>query len=205
MIREGACGLRGQSKFGVTNFISFPRKRVRSSPCVFILLSILLITNAVLPRESLDPTGAGPLEFLVSQVVVMAKSLLAKAGGTNDAGVIPGLGRSPGKGMTTHSIILACRIPWAEEPGGYSPWGCKESDTTEHRQTLFRYKYFEVIHSIFRLFMAQCCHLFMVIYVWFLLFFFLLNLCGLFQRQCGGDSYFSSHLGTIQKSFPSIS
>ena len=153
MIREGACGLRGQSKFGVTNFISFPRKRVRSSPCVFILLSILLITNAVLPRESLDPTGAGPLEFLVSQVVVMAKSLLAKAGGTNDAGVIPGLGRSPGKGLTTHTIILACRIPWAEEPGVYSPWGCKESDTTEHRQTLFRYKYFEVIHSIFRLFM----------------------------------------------------
>ena len=110
MIREGACGLRGQSKFGVTNFISFPRKRVRSSPCVFILLSILLITNAVLPRESLDPTGAGPLEFLVSQVVVMAKSLLAKAGGTNDAGVIPGLGRSPGKGMITYSIILAWRV-----------------------------------------------------------------------------------------------
>ena len=31
----------------------------------------------------------------------------------------------------THSSILAWRIPWAEEPGGYSPWGCKESDTTE--------------------------------------------------------------------------
>ena len=34
--------------------------------------------------------------------------------------------------MTTHSSILAWRIPWTEEPGGYSPQGHKESDTTEH-------------------------------------------------------------------------
>ena len=25
--------------------------------------------------------------------------------------------------MATHSSILAWRIPWTEEPGGYSPWG----------------------------------------------------------------------------------
>ena len=36
------------------------------------------------------------------------------------------------KGMATHSSILAWRIPWSEEPGRlYSPWGRKESDTTE--------------------------------------------------------------------------
>ena len=34
------------------------------------------------------------------------------------------------KEMATHSSILAWEIPWTEEPGGYSPWGCKESDTT---------------------------------------------------------------------------
>ena len=35
--------------------------------------------------------------------------------------------------MVTHSSILAQEIPWTEEPGGlYSPWGHKESDTTEH-------------------------------------------------------------------------
>ena len=34
--------------------------------------------------------------------------------------------------MATHSSILAWGIPWTEEPGGlYSPWGRKESDTTE--------------------------------------------------------------------------
>ena len=35
------------------------------------------------------------------------------------------------KGMATHSNILAWRIPWTEEPGGLSAWGCKESDMTE--------------------------------------------------------------------------
>ena len=33
--------------------------------------------------------------------------------------------------MATYSSILAWRIPWTEEPGGYSPRGHKESDTTE--------------------------------------------------------------------------
>ena len=36
------------------------------------------------------------------------------------------------KEMATHSSILAWIIPQTEEPaGGYSPWGHKESDTTE--------------------------------------------------------------------------
>lgn len=35
------------------------------------------------------------------------------------------------KGMATHSSLLAWRIPRTEEPGGCSPWGRKESDTTE--------------------------------------------------------------------------
>ena len=34
------------------------------------------------------------------------------------------------EGMATHSSILACRIPWTEEPGGLQSWGRKESDTT---------------------------------------------------------------------------
>ena len=34
--------------------------------------------------------------------------------------------------MATHSSTLPQKIPWTEEVGGYSPWGCKESDMTEH-------------------------------------------------------------------------
>ena len=33
--------------------------------------------------------------------------------------------------MASHSHLLAWRIPWAEEPVGYSSQGHKESDTTE--------------------------------------------------------------------------
>ena len=35
------------------------------------------------------------------------------------------------KEMATHFSTLAWKIPWTEEPGSYSPWGRKESDTTE--------------------------------------------------------------------------
>ena len=41
------------------------------------------------------------------------------------------------KGKATHSSILAWRIPWAV----YSPWGLKESDTTEQLSlSLFIYE-----------------------------------------------------------------
>ena len=34
-----------------------------------------------------------------------------------------------------HSTILALQIPWTEELAGYSLWGHKESDITEHIHT----------------------------------------------------------------------
>ena len=35
------------------------------------------------------------------------------------------------EGMATHSSILAWRIPWQRSLAGCTPWGHKESDTTE--------------------------------------------------------------------------
>ena len=35
------------------------------------------------------------------------------------------------KEMAAHSRTLAWKILWMEEPGRHSPWGRKESDTTE--------------------------------------------------------------------------
>ena len=29
------------------------------------------------------------------------------------------------EGMATHSSVLAWRIPWTEDPGGYGPWDRK--------------------------------------------------------------------------------
>ena len=47
----------------------------------------------------------------------LVENLSANGGDSGDAGLIPGLGRSPGGGMATHSNILAWRIPWTEECG----------------------------------------------------------------------------------------
>ena len=45
---------------------------------------------------------------------------------------VPGWEDPLEKGMATHSSTLAWKIPWTEEPAGlYSPWGHKESDTTQ--------------------------------------------------------------------------
>ena len=35
------------------------------------------------------------------------------------------------KEMAIHSSILGWKTPWTKEPGGYSPWGRKESDTAK--------------------------------------------------------------------------
>ena len=56
-----------------------------------------------------------------------------------DASSIPGLGRPLEDGIATHSSILAWRIQWTEEPGGYSPFGHKRVRhdlASEHTQTV---------------------------------------------------------------------
>ena len=40
-----------------------------------------------------------------------------------DLGSVPGLGRSPGEGLATHSSIVAPGIPWTEAPGGLQSVG----------------------------------------------------------------------------------
>ena len=42
------------------------------------------------------------------------------------------------KEMATHPSILAWKIPWTIEPGGYSHWAHKNSDTTEHEIDVWR-------------------------------------------------------------------
>ena len=56
----------------------------------------------------------------------VVKSLPANAGGTGDAGLVAGSGGAPGEGNGN---------PLQRRLVGYSPWGCKESDTMEHLST----------------------------------------------------------------------
>ena len=56
--------------------------------------------------------------FMASQVVLVERNSPANAGDIRDVGSIPGWGRSLKEGMTTHSSVLAWRVPGTEEPGG---------------------------------------------------------------------------------------
>ena len=40
------------------------------------------------------------------------------------------------KEMATRSSILAWKIPWMEEPGGYSPWGHKSQTRLGDQTTI---------------------------------------------------------------------
>ena len=46
-------------------------------------------------------------------------------------------------------VFLPGESPWTEEPGGYSPCGCKESDTTERLSTALRDKPSTVVYHSF--------------------------------------------------------
>ena len=61
--------------------------------------------------------------------------------------------------MATHSSILAWKIPWTREPG-YSPWGHKESDTTEQlTHTPYFYRMFQSLDFLLQIF---SCYLFLL-------------------------------------------
>ena len=64
----------------------------------------------------------------------MVKNPSANAGVTGDAGLILGLGRSPGEEMATHSSVLAWRTPWK---GAWwaTVHGVSESDATKQLST----------------------------------------------------------------------
>ena len=56
-------------------------------------------------------------------MALVVKNLPDYAGDIRDAGLIPGLGRSPGGRIATHSSILVWRTPWAEDPSGLESIG----------------------------------------------------------------------------------
>ena len=67
-----------------------------------------------------------------NQLALVIKNLLANAGDTGDWGSIPGSGRSPGGGHG-NPFQYSCLENSMDRGSlvGYSPWGHKESDTTE--------------------------------------------------------------------------
>ena len=68
------------------------------------------------------------MSTLVAQLV---KNLTDSSGNTRDAGLIHESGTFPGAGNGNPFQYSWLKTSWTEEPGGLSPWGHKESDTTE--------------------------------------------------------------------------
>ena len=58
-------------------------------------------------------------------MVLVVKNLPANAGDVRDSSLILGLEDPLEEDMTTHSSILAWRVPWTEEPGGLQFMGSK--------------------------------------------------------------------------------
>ena len=90
-----------------------------------------------MPGSGLCPScGVGCVAFQSSTGFPggsVVKSLPANAGDTGDEGSNPGSGRTPGEGNGSMFQYLCLENP--RDRGGYSPWGCKELDTTEHTRT----------------------------------------------------------------------
>ena len=69
----------------------------------------------------------------------MVKKSLANAGDTRDVGFTPGSKRSPraGNGRQLAPVFLPGKFHGQRSLAGYSPWGCKELDATEHAHITF--------------------------------------------------------------------
>ena len=59
----------------------------------------------------------------------------ASAGDARDAGAIPGAGRPLEEEMQPTPVFLPGESRGQRSLAGYSSWGCKESDITEHTHT----------------------------------------------------------------------
>ena len=72
--------------------------------------------------------------------MLVIKNPLANAGDVKDEGLILSREDLLEEGMAVHSSILACRIPWTEDPGGLQSMGLQRverclSDLVQHSRS----------------------------------------------------------------------
>ena len=82
--------------------------------------------------KRLSSSSSSSIPLGASQVVLVVKNPPSNAGDTRDAGSIPGSGRSPGGRHGNPLQYSYLENHYGQMSlAGYSPWYCKESDTTE--------------------------------------------------------------------------
>ena len=117
-----------------------------SSPCPLMGDDAYTYWGSQLELGYLLPAVESPCDsehFEESQVALVVKNLLAKAGDARDMGSIPELGRSSGVG-NGNPVFLPGKTPWTEEPGrlqfmgsprvGHS-WVCVHTGAHTHTHT----------------------------------------------------------------------
>ena len=78
-----------------------------------------------------------PEKALSSRDSVVVKNLTARAGDTRDAGLVRRSERSSGAGKSNPlQYFLPGKFHGQRSLAGYSPWGHKESDTTEQARSI---------------------------------------------------------------------
>ena len=126
-----------------------PWTAAHQASCPSPTLSLLKLSSieSVMPSKHLIPCC--PLLLLPSIDVTISKCELGQTGflggsdskesacNARDLGSIPGLGRSPGGGHG-NPLQYSCldNRHGQRSLAGYSPWGCKESGTTERLSTV---------------------------------------------------------------------
>ena len=68
---------------------------------------------------------------ITSTITFSGKEFACNAGGAGDTGLTPGSGRSPGEENGNPLQYFCLKKSHGQGNMGYSPWGHKESDTTE--------------------------------------------------------------------------
>ena len=118
----------------------------------FAQVRVHWIGDAIQPYHPLLPSSPFAFNLFQHQGLFQWASYMGFPGGSEvkasacnagDPASIPESGRSPGEGNGNALRTLAWRIPWGRSLVGYSPWGPKESDTTEQLHTLY-----SLTHSI---------------------------------------------------------
>ena len=136
----------GDSEANISSYHISPQ----ASHCSWSFTEILVVTEpqtvtekgafAICPSTTVKSTEITGRYY--QKVAPGVKNPPANTGEVRDAGLIPRSERSSGGGHGNHSIILAWRIPWTEEPGGLQSIGsCRvEHDWATKHSTVQRYQ-----------------------------------------------------------------
>ena len=102
------------------------------------LLSIFHFVSHWIQTDAL-PNKDVIVEVQGLQLILVVKNMPANAGDIRDLGLIPGSGRSPWRRPGNPLQYSCLENPHEQRSlAGYSPWGHKESDTTEATQHAHR-------------------------------------------------------------------